>query len=148
MKIRKYVRDMTVTHLNGDTDNITELAPTAFDQFEHYAKMDVGDGKIVPYHAVEYVVTSVEQQVTSVGDDSCVRGCGAMDDPSVIAPTSKIEVDAGEEFDPMVGVSAYDDNGESITVTVTYEEAVEEEALQNENSVDLLDENGNTLLNG
>lgn len=119
----KYVRSMSVDHMSVhvEADEVaSEIAPSALDAFLRKDDIKVAEGKIVPYHAVEYVETSVAQEQEEV-DNNCDLSCSVMPDPTLTAPTTTLEVDAGVEFDPLEGVSAVDGNGDSVEVTATVE---------------------------
>lgn len=120
----KYNRTLSLHHFSGDVDDMTDstLATSALDEFQHFEDIGVGDHKLVPYHAVEYAVTSLTQELVEV-DNDCDLTCSVMPDPTLTAPTDTLEVDADEEFDPLDGVSAVDGNGKEVEVTVTVEEA-------------------------
>ena len=111
----KYTRTLSVIHTNGTTDEVSDsvLATSAFDQFLHKEETNVTENKVVAFHAIEYVQTSVTQTQEEV-DNDCDLACSVMPNPTLTAPTETIEVDAGEEFDPMVGVSAVDGNGDEV----------------------------------
>lgn len=144
----KYTRTLSVIHTNGTTDEVSDsvLATSAFDQFLHKEETNVTEIKVVAFHAIEYVQTSVTQTQEEV-DNDCDLACSVMPNPTLTAPTETIEVDAGEEFDPMVGVSAVDGNGDEVEVTVSVEEP-SLGYLMTENSIDILDENNEPLIGG
>lgn len=144
----KYTRTLSVIHTNGSTDEVSDsvLATSAFDQFLHKEETNVTENKVVAFHAIEYVQTSVTQTQEEV-DNDCDLACSVMPNPTLTAPTETIEVDAGEEFDPMVGVSAVDGNGDEVEVTVTVEEP-SLGYLMTEDSIDILDENNEPLIGG
>lgn len=144
----KYTRTLSVIHTNGTTDEVSDsvLATSAFDQFLHKEETNVTENKVVAFHAIEYVQTSVTQTQEEV-DNDCDLACSVMPNPTLTAPTETIEVDAGEEFDPMVGVSAVDGNGDEVEVTVSVEEP-SLGYLMTENSIDILDENNEPLIGG
>lgn len=143
-----YVRTLKLTHTNGTVDDITDsvFATSALDEFNHKEDIRVEEHKLVPYHAIEYAVTSLTITQEEV-DNECDLACSVMPDPTLTAPTETIEVDAGDEFDPMIGVSAVDGNGREVEVTVSVEEATDGN-LQTENGVDITDENSNPLIGG
>lgn len=142
----KYVRSMTVTHLNSNEDEVaSELAPSAFDEFNRKDDIGVAEGKFVPFHAVQFVETSVTQEQEEV-DNKCDLTCSVIPNPTLTAPTTTLEVDAGEEFDPLIGVSAVDGNGKEVEVTASIAE--DEGYLMTENSIDITDENDNPLIGG
>ena len=117
-----YNRSLSVKHRSGGTDSITDtdIATSVLDQFLHYEEMGVTETMLVPYHAVEYVEESMTQTQEEV-DNNCDLPCSVMPNPTLTAPTETIEVDAGEEFDPLEGVSAVDGNGDTVDVTATVE---------------------------
>lgn len=143
-----YVRTLKLTHTNGTVDDITDsvFATSALDEFNHKEDIRVEENRLVPYHAIEYAVTSLTITQEEV-DNECDLTCSVMPDPTLTAPTETIEVDAGDEFDPMIGVSAVDGNGREVEVTVSVEEAMDGN-LQTENGVDITDENSNPLIGG
>lgn len=118
----KCVRSMLVKHTNGTSDTISDsvLASSAFDQFIRREEVNVTENKIVPFHAIQYVESSVTQESEEV-DNDCDLTCSVMPNPTLTAPTDTLEVDAEEEFDPMEGVSAVDGNGHEAEVSVTVE---------------------------
>ena len=143
----KYVRSMLVKHTNGTSDTISDsvLASSAFDQFIHKEEVNVTEIKIVPFHAIQYVESSVTQESEDV-DNNCDLTCSVMPNPTLTAPTETLEVDAGEEFDPLVGVSAVDGNKNPVTVTASIAE--DEGYLMTEDSIDILNEDSNPLIGG
>lgn len=144
-----YVRTLTLKHRNGTSDEIADsvLATSALDEFNHKEDIGVEEHKLVPYHAIEYAVTSLTITQEEV-DNECDLTCSVMPNPTLTAPTETIEVDAGEEFDPMIGVSAVDGNGKEVTVTVSVEEATDDGYLQTEDGIDITDENNDPLIGG
>lgn len=145
----RYNRSLSVKHRSGSTDSITDtdIATSVLDQFLHYEEIGVTETMLVPYHSVEYVEESMTQTQEEV-DNLCDLTCSVMPNPTLTAPTETITVDAGEEFDPMVGVSAVDGNGKPVEVTVTAEEPSAEGFLMTEDSIDITDENDNPLIGG
>ncbi len=143
----RYNRSLSVKHRSGSTDSITDtdIATSVLDQFLHYEDMGVTETMLVPYHAVEYVEESMTQTQEEV-DNLCDLTCSVMSNPTLTAPTETITVDVGEEFDPLIGVSAVDGNGKEVEVTASIAE--DEGYLMTENSIDITDENDNTLIGG
>lgn len=141
----KYVRSMLVKHTNDTSDTVSDNVLSAFDQFIHKEEVNVTEIKIVPFHAIQYVESSVTQESEEV-DNKCDLTCSVIPNPTLTAPTTTLEVDAGEEFDPLVGVSAVDGNGKEVEVTASIAE--DEGYLMTENSIDITDENDNPLIGG
>lgn len=141
----KYVRSMVVKHTNNTTDTVSDNVLSAFDQFIHKEEVNVTEIKIVPFHAIQYVESSVTQESEEV-DNKCDLTCSVIPNPTLTAPTTTLEVDAGEEFDPLIGVSAVDGNGKEVEVTASIAE--DEGYLMTENSIDITDENDNPLIGG
>lgn len=141
----KYVRSMLVKHTNGTSDTVSDNVLSAFDQFIHREEVNVTEIKIVPFHAIQYVESSVTQESEEV-DNRCDLTCSVIPNPTLTAPTTTLEVDAGEEFDPLIGVSAVDGNGKEVEVTASIAE--DEGYLMTENSIDITDENDNPLIGG
>lgn len=141
----KYVRSMLVKHTNDTTDTVSDNVLSAFDQFIHKEEVNVTENKIVPFHAIQYVESSVTQESEEV-DNKCDLTCSVIPNPTLTAPTTTLEVDAGEEFDPLIGVSAVDGNGKEVEVTASIAE--DEGYLMTENSIDITDENDNPLIGG
>ena len=141
----KYVRSMVVKHTNDTTDTVSDNVLSAFDQFIHREEVNVTEIKIVPFHAIQYVESSVTQESEEV-DNKCDLTCSVIPNPTLTAPTTTLEVDAGEEFDPLIGVSAVDGNGKEVEVTASIAE--DEGYLMIENSIDITDENDNPLIGG
>lgn len=141
----KYVRSMLVKHTNGTSDTVSDNVLSAFDQFIHKEEVNVTEIKIVPFHAIQYVESSVTQESEEV-DNKCDLTCSVIPNPTLTAPTTTLEVDAGEEFDPLIGVSAVDGNGKEVEVTASIAE--DEGYLMTENSIDITDENDNPLIGG
>ena len=141
----KYVRSMVVKHTNDTTDTVSDNVLSAFDQFIHMEEVNVTEIKIVPFHAIQYVESSVTQESEEV-DNKCDLTCSVIPNPTLTAPTTTLEVDAGEEFDPLIGVSAVDGNGKEVEVTASIAE--DEGYLMTEDSIDITDENDNPLIGG
>lgn len=141
----KYVRSMVVKHTNDTIDTVSDNVLSAFDQFIHREEVNVTEIKIVPFHAIQYVESSVTQESEEV-DNKCDLTCSVIPNPTLTAPTTTLEVDAGEEFDPLIGVSAVDGNGKEVEVTASIAE--DEGYLMTENSIDITDENDNPLIGG
>lgn len=123
MKKIKRIYSAEVKHLNGDTDSISDsdIAVRVLAEFEGGMTLTIGN-KLVPYHAVDSVARAAENKDVSVTDSTCVKGCNAMDAPVIEGDMSTIEVGKGEEFDPLEGITATDDNGNEVSVTVTIKE--------------------------
>lgn len=152
MQITRYIRSLLVTtHIIKDGDvGDPDIAYPVFKEFiEHkQVKLKAEESTVmIPFHAIDHVVTSVEATQVTV-DSGCDLSCSVMPDPTLTAPTETIEVDAGEEFDPMEGVSAVDGNGNEVEVTVSVEEDTDDGYLQDENGTDITDENDNPLIGG
>lgn len=141
----KYVRSMVVKHTNDTTDTVSDNVLSAFDQFIHKEEVNVTEIKIVPFHAIQYVESSVTQESEEV-DNKCDLTCSVIPNPTLTAPTTTLEVDAGEEFDPLIGVSAVDGNGKEVEVTASIAE--DEGYLMTEDSIDILNEDSNPLIGG
>lgn len=121
MKYTKLTRSTTVNHRNGDVDTVAEGKPSddALYEFEQKMNIHVSDSKIVPFHATDTVVTT---QTASEGmrvDSFCMKSCESMADPTISGDMSELTVTAGEEFDPLEGITAEDDNGQEVEVTVS-----------------------------
>lgn len=121
MKYTKIMRTTTVNHLIGDTDAVAEGKPSdmALHEFERKDTVNVGEGKFVPFHAVDSVAVVSTSEEGNKLDPFCVKGCESMADPSIMGDMSEITVTAGEEFDPLEGITAEDDNGQEVEVTVS-----------------------------
>lgn len=74
----RYNRSLSVKHLIGTTDSITDtdIATSVLDQFLHYEDLGVTETMLVPYHAVEYVEESMTQTQEEVEDTTCVVSSG------------------------------------------------------------------------
>lgn len=120
MKYTKLTRSTTVNHRNGDVDTVAEGKPSddALYEFEQKLNIHVSDSKVVPFHATDSVVTTQTQEEASRNDPFCVKGCSSMADPTIVGDMSELTETAGEEFDPLEGISAVDDNGNEVEVTV------------------------------
>ena len=110
---KEYVKQVNVKHLSDETDQVPKGRESDLALYEAEAKKTVnaGSGKLVPFHAID---------VVNVRD---VKSCDYMDAPVIHGDMSEIDVTAGDEFDPMTGVSATDDNGDVIPVTMEVKEA-------------------------
>ena len=123
--VTKYVRSLYITNKSGTGGEIEDpiIAESAFGEFINGRTMRI-DGDfgftLIPYHAVDHVITSVTQEQVTV-DNDCDLTCSVLPDPSLTVPQETITVDVGEEFDPMTGVSAVDGNGNEVEVTATVE---------------------------
>lgn len=123
--VTKYVRSLYITNVSGAGGEIEDpiIAESAFGEFINGRTMRI-DGDfgftLIPYHAVDHVITSVTQEQATV-DNDCDLTCSVMPDPSLTVPQETITVDVGEEFDPLEGVSAVDGNGDTVDVTATVE---------------------------
>ena len=148
--VTKYVRSLYITNVSGTGGEIEDpiIAESAFGEFINGRTMRI-DGDfgftLIPYHAVDHVITSVMQEQVTV-DNDCDFTCSVMPNPTLTAPTETITVDAGEEFDPMIGVSAVDGNGNEVEVTASIAE--DEGYLMTEDSIDILNEDSNPLIGG
>ena len=144
----KYVRSLGI-YLRSDEDfNVDDpiLADSAFRAFDRKTEMTIEDeeGKVfIPYHAVHYVVTSVVQETQSIEDDTCNADCDIMEDPTLTVPDGALEVIAGEEFDPLEGVSALDTFKHRLNVTAELDMS-----LMNEDEENITDENSDNLIAG
>lgn len=133
--VTKYVRSLYITNKSGNGGEIEDpiIAESAFGEFINGRTMRI-DGDfgftLIPYHAVDHVITSVTQEQVTV-DNDCDLTCSVMPDPTLTAPTETLEVDAGVEFDPLEGVSATDGNGDDVEVTVTVEVPNEDDTEDN-----------------
>ena len=124
MKYTKLTRSTTVKHRIGDVDTVAEgkASDDALYEFEQKLNIHVSDSKIVPFHATDSVVTTQTASEDMRADSFCEKDCDSMGEPAIIGQMSVINVMAGEEFDPLVGITAKDDNGETIAdIEVTVE---------------------------
>ena len=124
MKYTKLTRRTTVKHLIGDVDTVAEGKPSddALYEFEQKLNIHVSDAKVVPFHATDSVVTTQTASEDMRADSFCEKDCDSMGEPAIIGQMSEINVMVGEEFDPLVGITAKDDNGETIAdIEVTVE---------------------------
>lgn len=102
MDVKKYVRSMEVEHLadgvTKDTISDSKIAETAFREFERHEVVEVGEGKMVPYHAVEYIVHNLEVQDGTVDDATCQPIGGGGDDENAILDenSTPLETENGE----------------------------------------------------
>lgn len=124
MKYTKLTRSTTVKHRIGDVDTVAEGKPSddALYEFEQKLNIHVSDSKVVPFHATDSVVTTQTASEDMRADSFCEKDCDSMGEPAIIGQMSEITVMAGEEFDPLEGITAKDDNGETIAnIEVTVE---------------------------
>ena len=124
MKYPKLTRSTTVKHRIGDVDTVAEgkASDDALYEFEQKLNIHVSDSKVVPFHATDSVVTTQTASEDMRADSFCEKDCESMGEPAIIGQMSEINVMVGEEFDPLVGITAKDDNGETIdTIEVTVE---------------------------
>lgn len=124
MKYTKLTRSTTVKHLIGDVDTVAEgkASDDALYEFEQKLNIHVSDAKVVSFHATDSVVTTQTASEDMRADSFCEKDCDSMSEPAIIGQMSEINVMAGEEFDPLVGITAKDDNGETIAdIEVTVE---------------------------
>ena len=150
--VTKYVRSLYITNKSGTGGEIEDpiIAESAFGEFINGRTMRI-DGDfgftLIPYHAVDHVITSVTQEQVTI-DNDCDLPCSVMPDPTLTVPQETITVEVGEEFDPMTGVSATDGNNHDITDSVTVEatEPPTEGYLMTEDSVDITNENDEPLI--
>ena len=120
----KEVRSIEVKERSGTMDSVTDkMSNTAAVQLGSGSNVNVSEEKVVPFHAVDTATMTVTRETQILEDPTCVKGCVSMGEPKLTAPTSAVDAVADEEFDPMDGVTAIDDNGKNITgsveVTVT-----------------------------
>ena len=72
----------------------------------------------IPFHVLDSVVVTTAVEDATRNDPFCVKGCSSMADPTIIGDMSELTETAGEEFDPLEGITAKDDNGQEVEVTV------------------------------
>lgn len=104
---------------------------------------------------LEYTVSPSELDTCEVGVHTLVyHASGIADavrtitivevsDPVISGASSTLNAEPGVAFDPLEGVSAVDGNGNTLTVAVELEEGY----IMDENSIDLMTENGVKLVN-
>lgn len=148
MEVTKYVRSLKIfTHtMQGGEVSSAAIADSAFRAFERKAEMTIeDDGRrvFVPYHAIDHVETSVEQETEEVDDDTCQIDCDIMSDPVLNVPTEAVVAIVGEEFDPLEGVTALDSLKHRLNVSVEVDMT-----LTDENSTPITDENSENLIAG
>lgn len=123
MKKQKRTEAVEITHFNGDKDSIAKgnmvLAEIERKETAHF---DVDGGmKYVPFHAVQLAEVTSSNSEVIVDDNTCYKGCNSMEEPVVDGDMQTLTVKVGEEFDPTDGITAYDDNGRKVNVTVEVE---------------------------
>lgn len=119
MKREKEIKTLTITHRNGETDTV-EDGSLALSSFEAKKNMNVSESKVVTFHAVDHIEVTKKMEVDIIADGTCEKDCNAMGDPSITG-LSTLETEVDTEFDPLEGVTGYDDNGDTISVTVEEE---------------------------
>lgn len=119
MKREKEIKTLTITHRNGETDTV-ENGSLALSSFEAKKNMNVSESKVVTFHAVDHIEVTKRMEADIIADGTCEKDCNSMGDPSITG-LNQLNVIANEEFDPLDGVTGYDDNGETISVTVEEE---------------------------
>lgn len=123
MKKQKRTSSVVVKHRNGVTDTVAEgnmvLAEIERGETADFA-VD-GGTRYVPYHAVDTVEVTSENSEVIVDDNTCYKGCNSMEEPVIDGDMQTLTVKVGEEFDPTDGITAYDDNGRKVNVTVEVE---------------------------
>lgn len=121
MKYLKTIRTMAIKSRSGESDTVPEGSPSndALFDFEHEDIVDVGNGKLVPFHAIMVGNVETRTEWDAKPDGFFPKDCKYMDTPVIIGRMSEINVMAGEEFDPLDGITAKDDNGEVIPVEVS-----------------------------
>lgn len=123
MKKRKRLYDVQIKHLNGVVDSVSDketegLASMVLSEFDRKETLIIGK-MLVPYHAIDSVTVDAENTEVTVLDTTCIKGCNSMNDPVIEGDMSPITVATGVEFDPTEGITATDDNGESVKVTAS-----------------------------
>lgn len=108
MEYKKRVVMLDVHH-NG---NVTTVRVQTFENGIQTADIRI------PFHAIDYIEEKTEIEFIVRPDAHCPDPCGD-NPPTLIIPSEPLSVIVNEEFDPMEGVSAYDDHGKDITDTVT-----------------------------
>lgn len=102
MDVIKYVREMEIEHLSShaeaDTISDSAVADASYREFEREEVLEAGEGKFVPFHAVEYVVMDVEASTDTVDDDACqpVGGGGADENAILDENGTPLENENGE----------------------------------------------------
>lgn len=150
MSVTYDILAVTINHLTGEHGTVTDdgmgemYGTKALQEFLHHDEIkisDNGETVIIPFHSVHYVSVEKTNVTEEVTDDTCVADCDIMTDPTLTVPDTAIEVDAGAEFDPLLGVTALDSYNHRITPTVE----IKASHLQNEDSIDISDENDDPL---
>lgn len=108
-----------VYQLNGDVTH-TDDGASVIAEFERGETLIIGN-TFIPYETVCCVEVSYRNETETVVDTTCVKGCNSMDEPVIEGDMSTLEVTTGTEFDPLEGITAVDDNGKEVTVTVKVE---------------------------
>ena len=125
------VNQLTVTLHMRVGDDITlndsktsNIASMVLDSLERGSRIiNIGDGNYI--FAKDVISAKVEMsQREQRYPDPCPSDdpCATLDPPTIIGvPTEPLLVGVGEEFDPLDGITAFDDNGKKVTVTVEVE---------------------------
>lgn len=123
MKYIKVIKSLAINNYSGDTETVPEGAQTidALFDIENEDIVSVGDETFVPFHAILTGDVETRTEWDAKPDGFYKKDCDAMETPVIIGQMPEIDVMAGEEFDPLVGITAKDDNGEVIPVEVTVE---------------------------
>lgn len=113
-----HCKDGTDITLQDADDHIASLA---LGELQRGRLIDLGDGEKLAPKSVMYA------KIESVDGWKCIppicpSDCSTLEPPTIYAPTEPLEIEVGEEFDPLGGVSAFDGNCKELTVTVTLEE--------------------------
>lgn len=123
MKYTKLVSTFSVQDRSGTETVATKgvASSNALHDFEQEdtVSMDAEDAEIlIPFHAIDLGDVETETEEAFKPDAPNRIDCKYMGEPDILGATKPLDVMAGEEFNPLEGVSAYDDNGDNATITV------------------------------
>lgn len=123
MKYTKIVSTFTVKDRSG-TETVASKGVDSSNALYDFNQKDTvsinGDGgeTLIPFHAIDLGEATYDTEEAYKPDVPYDIDCKYMGEPDIIGASKPLTATAGEEFDPLDGVSAYDDTGDSATITV------------------------------
>lgn len=115
--MERMVRTLTIQH----AEQTVTSNPYAYQDFLDKDIVEA-DNILIPFHAIDNVKLEITAEEYYKPTYPCKKTCDDMGNPIIIGKMTDITVETGEEFDPTIGITAYDENGKELDISVEVEE--------------------------
>lgn len=115
--MERMARTLTIQHRESTVTN----SPYAYKDILDKETVRA-DNLLIPFHAIDNVIVEIISEEYYKPTYPCKKTCDDMGNPIIIGKMTDITVETGEEFDPTEGITAYDENGKVLDISVEVED--------------------------